>query len=176
MVQGTLPASPDAGDHSCPVDDVAAAVQLQRRDHRGQSHAKAAASGVLASVASEAGLGLVRAQYTLGSLYSSGKVLPKDFGQAIYWYRQAAEQGFSLAQYSMARRYYTGEGVPKDYALVVAWSRKAAEQGHAGAQNYLGVRYELGEGVAQDYAQALRWYGLAAEQGDATAQNNLGVL
>jgi len=119
--------------------------------------------------------GSARAQYYLGWLYYNGRGgVSKDFVQAVYWYRKAAEQGHANAQNNLGICYFNGQGVDKDITQAVYWFRKAAEQGDAIAQSNLGNRYYNGEGVDKDFVQAVYWYRKAAEQGYATAQSNLG--
>ena len=39
--------------------------------------------------------GSVEAQYNLGLLYAQGQGVPQDAGQAIQWFRRAADQGYA---------------------------------------------------------------------------------
>jgi uncharacterized protein len=41
--------------------------------------------------------GIVEAQYNLGLLYAQGQGVPQDDGQAIQWFRRAADQGYAPA-------------------------------------------------------------------------------
>ena len=43
-----------------------------------------------------------------------GEGVPKDYKQAVYWFRKAADQGNAGAQYNLGAMYAKGEGVPKD--------------------------------------------------------------
>jgi len=115
-------------------------------------------------------------QFRLGSIYFHGKGVPKDYVEAVRWYRKSAEQGNAKGQYSLGYMYHEGNGVPQDYAEATRWWRKAAEQGDARAQDTLGVAYKRGEGVAQDYAEAVRWYRKSAEQVYPKAQYDLGYM
>lgn len=115
------------------------------------------------------------AQYKLGDMYLRGEGVPKDYGEAEKWYRQAAEQGNADAQHNLATMYRKGDGVLQDYAEAIRWYRKAAEQGLASSQYNLGWMYSNGVGVAKDEAEAIKWYRKAAEQGDTDAQCSLGV-
>lgn len=54
------------------------------------------------------------AQYFLGRMYSQGKGVPQNDGEAVNWWRKAAEQGYAAAQYSLGNMYHFGNGVPKD--------------------------------------------------------------
>jgi len=115
------------------------------------------------------------AQVQIGSLYRTSAL--RDLGQAVLWYRKAADQGDAGAQGTLAIMYEEGWGVPKNYTQAVTWYRKAADQGDAGAQNDLGLLYEKGgTGVPKDYAQAVTWFRKAADQGHPEAQAHLGEI
>jgi TPR repeat protein len=100
----------------------------------------------------------------------------KDYVEAMYWNRQAADQGNATAQTYVGYLYEKGLGAPQAYAEALSWYRKAADQGHAPAQKNIGNLYEQGSGVTGDYAEAMRWFRLAADQGNAGAQTNIGYL
>lgn len=119
--------------------------------------------------------GDAEAQFNLGVSYDNGKGVPKDYQQAVSWYRKAAEQGHAKAQFNLGMSYANGQGVPKDDQQAIAWLRKSAEQGDVNAQFNLGVIYGNGLGVPKDDQQAIAWYRKAAEQGNAEAQFYLGV-
>ncbi len=53
------------------------------------------------------------AQWQLGDLYAAGRGVPKDYTEAIKWYRLSANQGNACAQCSLAFAYKWGQGVPK---------------------------------------------------------------
>nr|WP_213395103.1 tetratricopeptide repeat protein [Yoonia sp.] len=59
-------------------------------------------------------------------MYSIGIGVPRDYAEAVRWYRLAADQGFSHAQYNLGWMYHNGQGVPQDYAEAVRWLRLAA--------------------------------------------------
>ncbi len=120
--------------------------------------------------------GNAKAQFYLGLSYDNGEGIPKDDGQAVFWYRKAAERGVAEAQFNLGVMHYYGEGIPKDDGQAVFWYRKAAEQGVAEAQFNLGVMHYYGEGIPKDDGQAMFWYRKAAEQGVARAQFNLGNM
>jgi TPR repeat protein len=116
------------------------------------------------------------AQNNLGKMYYNGIGVPKDYKEAVNWYRKAAQHGEANSQFKLALMYDNGRGVPEDDKEAVKWYIKAAEQGYAVAQFNLGVMYDDGEGVPQDYKEAVKWYTKAAEQGYAVAQYNLGWM
>ncbi len=100
----------------------------------------------------------------------------KDYGEAMRWFRKAADEGNAVAQNDVGFLYQNGWGVPQDYAEAMRWFRKAADQGNAHAQNNVGFLYYNGWGVPQDYAEAMRWQRNAADQGYAAAQVNVGAF
>ena len=101
------------------------------------------------------------AQNNLGSLYCSGQGVHDDtqgslwyglwehpspptqgvyhFSEAVYWYREAANQGNSYAQTNLGLLYERGQGVPKDYTQARYWYRKAAAQGNGNAKDKLSL-------------------------------------
>ena len=111
----------------------------------------------------------------IGRAYFDGKNgKPKNYEEAVKWFRMAAEQGYHYGQFNLGLCYDKGYGITKDYTEAVKWYRMAAEQGNADAQINLGNCYYNGEGVPQNYKEAVKWYRMAAEQGNADAQFNLG--
>jgi len=109
-------------------------------------------------------------------MYSNGEGVPKDAGEALKWYRKAAEHDHASAQHKLGVMYAKGDGVPKDAGEALKWFRKAAEQGVASAQFNLGLMYATGQGVEKDYVEAIKWFRRAADQGNARAQNGLGTV
>jgi hypothetical protein len=114
------------------------------------------------------------AQYLLGARYWRGDGVAADAGQAVRWFRRAAEHGHAGAQRALGYCYLPGKGVAKDPAATVEWFRRAAEQGHATAQYDLAWCYETGHGIAVDLSRAIEWVQRAAEQGKTTAAFALG--
>ena len=117
--------------------------------------------------------------YELGDSYQSGSGVDSNRGEAVRWFRRAADMGGDesggSAEYGLARCYHNGDGVAQDAAEAVKWYRKAAEQNHAAAQFKLGVCCLTGDGVAQDAAEAMKWFRKAAEQNYTEAQFCLGL-
>ena len=69
----------------------------------------------------KAEVGDASAQYNLGVMYDTGTVVPKDYAEAMSWYRKAADQGYASAQYNLGVMYYKGRGLPKDLVQAHAW-------------------------------------------------------
>ena len=117
------------------------------------------------------------AQFYVGMIYGTGKAgVKKDYQQAVYWYRKAADQGQMDAQNNLGVLYYYGLDVTQDYSQAVYWYRKAADQGQIDAQAGLGFLYYYGEGVTQDYSQAVYWSRKAADQGNVNSMYLLGKI
>lgn len=85
-------------------------------------------------------------QYMLGDLYYSGEFFgadtyvrdfPKDYEEAVKWFRKAAEKGNVSAQKSLGHMYYSGCGVERDDSQAEEWYGKAANQGDEMAQSIL---------------------------------------
>ena len=93
----------------------------------------------------------------------------QDEGEAVRWYRFAADQGHEGAQCYLGKMYADGRGVPWDEGEAVRLYRRAADAGVAAAMFELGKMYADGRGVAQDDGEAARWYRLAADQGSTIA-------
>jgi uncharacterized protein len=110
-------------------------------------------------------------QYSTGLLYGLGRGTDLDMKQAVHWFEESAEQGYTDAQNKLGSIHY-GKN-PKESAK---WYEKAAEQGNAESQYKLAYMYYEGEGVLKDYKKVAYWYQKAAEQGYGPAQNILGML
>ena len=116
------------------------------------------------------------AQHALGIMYKQGRGVLQNDGEAVAWFRKAAEQGLAAGQYDLGRMFSVGRGVVRDDAQAVKWLRLAATQGLGAAQVTLGVLYARGRGAPDDDPQALAWIGKAAEQGDKEAAKRLAAL
>lgn len=122
--------------------------------------------------------------FRTGASFYFGRGVPQDYGEAMKWYRKAAEQGHAKAQNNLGDCYVYGD--PESEAIVtdsdeveirfgkaVAWYRKAAKQGNADAQCSFGYCYAHGFGIPRDDSQAVVWFRKAAEQGNTGAQDLL---
>jgi len=122
------------------------------------------------------------AQNNLGSAYYNSDGLPKDYAEAVKWWRKSAEQGNADAQYNLGLAYYLGNGVTKDREQAEKWYQKSADQGNALGQYGLGNCYlygNLGDLWTSDVDNrltAMKWYQKSAEQDYMPAQYNLAGL
>jgi hypothetical protein len=62
-------------------------------------------------------------------MYAKGQGVPKDYAQAIDWWRKSATQGNADAQFKLGVVYTTGQGVAKDPVLALANATIAARGG-----------------------------------------------
>jgi TPR repeat protein len=105
-------------------------------------------------------------------MLDDGNGIAENNALAVYWYRQAAEQGNHDAQNNLGAMYDAGEGVSQDKAAALYWYRLSAEQGNAVAQNNLGALYFSGEGSAQDKREAYKWFYIAERLGNESGKQN----
>lgn len=82
---------------------------------------------------------------------------PKSYGEAVSWFRRAADKGNAEAMHWLGYCYYWGNGVTKSDKEAASWYRRAADKGNAGAMYQLGSCYQYGWGVAKDQKQAEYW-------------------
>jgi hypothetical protein len=45
----------------------------------------------------------------------------QDWGEAVKWFRKAADQGYARAQYILGVMHENGEGMPQDYVQAHKW-------------------------------------------------------
>jgi TPR repeat protein len=116
------------------------------------------------------------AEDELGVSNFDGRDIPRDYVQAVVWFRKAADQGNTVAQIHLGSMYFMGAGVPQDYGQAATWYKKAADQGNAFAQDNLGSMWEHGQFMAQNITEARRWFQMAANQGNQHAKDELAKL
>ena len=90
-------------------------------------------------------------------------------GEAVSWYKKAADQGNSWAAYRLGKLYLEGKAVPKDVPKAVGYLTFSAEQGNQYAQYTLGKLYLPGQDVKPDREQAWEYFCQSAEQGNEYA-------
>jgi len=117
----------------------------------------------------------------LAAQYETGSGMPRNMGEAGYWYCRAAEGGSRSAQFACAQFRETGTGMSKDEAAAARWYLLAARQGHAGAAVNLAGMLATGRGVAADrlaaYRLLLQAKGFASAAGlGKTLDENLAAI
>lgn len=110
----------------------------------------------------------------LGELYRDGVSVRRDLGEAMRWYKLAADRGDRQAQFALGIGHLNGAGAAKDRKIARDWLERAAAQNHAGALYNLGVMAIDAE--FQDFPRAAGLFRRAAELGDMDAAYGLAVL
>ncbi|KAG0267891.1 hypothetical protein DFQ27_007968 [Actinomortierella ambigua] len=120
--------------------------------------------------------GDARAQFNIGLMYETGRVVEQSDIEAFRWYTKAASQGNSNAQFNLGWMYKIGQGVEQSDVEAAKWFTKAARQGNPDAQHNLGVMSSNGQGVEQSDVEAVKWFTKAASQESPNGQYCLGVM
>ncbi len=163
--------------------DVLARMWIARAWSRGrlgyprdEARARAIADQMIGAVQRQAALGVVEAQFLMGTAFDEGLGVAEDPAVAFGWFQKAAASGHTLAEHNIGNAYAAGRGVAADPAAAVTWWTRAALKGDAVPQLRLGEAYERGTGVAADRVQARRWYADAAGRGNPAAKAALERL
>jgi uncharacterized protein len=129
-------------------------------------------SGDWQALFSMAESGNPEAQYWLGRIYETGKLLPLDKEKSACWYQKSAEQGYPRAEYWVCIKRANQDSMESERCM---W--RAAEKGVPDVQFWLGVAFDqhLWFGVT-DQQEALKWFRRAAELGNPDAEAELGRL
>lgn len=103
-----------------------------------------------------------------------GNGIQKDFGQALTFYRKAAELGSVRAQACVGIMYYNGDGVIKDVKMAKRFLKSAADQGSPIALRTLGwMCYNEEYDLFAAKGKAFEFWIKAAKLGDAESQFNV---
>ena len=70
-------------------------------------------------------------------MYADGLGVPQDYGEAVKWFRLAAEQGNADAQNNLGVMCRDGRGMPQDLVCAHMWLNLAAAQGLEDARHRL---------------------------------------
>ena len=62
--------------------------------------------------------------------YEQGRTKPRDFAEAVSWYRKAAEQGLPEAQYRLGLLLAAGNGAARDEHAAYVWFSLASDEVH----------------------------------------------
>jgi hypothetical protein len=111
--------------------------------------------------------------YQIALGYAQGKGVRKDDGQAVEYYRLAANKGHLDAMHNLAVRLQLGLGTRQDPTEALRWYRKAAAGGYGNSMYVIATRYATGIGVEQDQTEAARWMIKAIGHGSAEARQEM---
>lgn len=143
-------------------------------------------SGTLASVdpaksyfdllKDRASKGDTKSAVCLGEIYQRGIIVNVDLGQALEWFKSAADAGDPLGKTKQAvlLSVYSPSGKP-DPQAAMATLKELAEKGYAPAATEVGVLYAAGVGVPADEQQARNWYLKGAAANDPMAEVRLAI-
>ena len=94
-----------------------------------------------------AGADNAEGQFHLGALYESGQGVTQNYGQAVAWYRAAAEQGLAVAQFKHRRHVPEGpRGATRHRRRHISGTilrRRRKEPGRAQARDFVAHRMTL---------------------------------
>lgn len=126
---------------------------------------------------SRAEAGSPAAQFELGYLYFVGDGVPKDYAQALMWWRRSNQVlPEPSGDWLIAMLYGKGgPGLARDDAQAAVWFRRSAEAGYAAAQFSLGYMYAAGQGVTQDFVASYMWLSLAASSGSPQVKTDATI-
>jgi len=112
-----------------------------------------------------------RAMYELGECYYHGKGVGKDRGNALVWYKRAAEEPnpYPMAVYELGRCYQYGWGTEPDIELARAYYARAWE---------LGVKDAVGDLAlcAPDQNTYLNWLTIGDQVNEPRCVCGIGLL
>jgi len=120
--------------------------------------------------------GWLTADVYLANAYLQSKGVTRDYSEAMYWMKDAAERGNRKAQVNLGSMYRDGQGTPQNYSEAMYWYRKAADQGSAVAELMIGRLYFDGKGVTRNFTEAATRFRKAAGEGLPVAQCDLGMM
>lgn len=117
----------------------------------------------------DAYLGSAESQFNIGVLYTEGKGLPRDRGEALSWFEKAAQQGHVEAQYNLGHLLLEDQGDLDSIRRGIDWWRRSAEGGFAVAQYNYGRALFHGIGVERNPGAAKTWFERARDNGNSHA-------
>jgi len=148
---------------------------LRQKVNQGDAGAK----NILNKLVSKAQQGDAESQWQLGWAFEEGgEYFPRDFTEALKWFRLAAEQGNPEKQWILGGVLLSrGEKEVDDlpYTLeALKWLRISADKGFLESQKLLATTLDDDSRV-EDIIESAKWRGKAAYQGDAGMQYLQGL-
>ena len=154
------------------LNDITAYAWFLLAQQYGSEPAQAAVKRMSAEVK---GWQLSSALETVGEMYLGGSDLPRDYSEAINWYRKAAQEGDAAVQIKLAKLLARPEGA-QNYQEARHWCEEAAKQMFSPGAFCVGLMYERGLGVEQNLPEAAKWFNQAAQLGNAEAMSHLAEM
>lgn len=117
-----------------------------------------------------------KAENIMGNIYYNGLLTDTNYGEAVRWYKKAAENGCDAAYYNLAYCYYIGNGVSQSNKDACKLLIEAAKDGRR-YDSELGYPFKnIFDDDAIEYQDFFDLYEEPAQNGDANAQFMLGSL
>ncbi|MGN6291303.1 MAG: tetratricopeptide repeat protein [Chitinophagaceae bacterium] len=119
------------------------------------------------------------ASVSVDSAFSGNVVtgVPRNYTEAMKWYRMAADQGAYAAMIDIGAMYTYGMGVPMDTSIAADWYKKAVETGSIDAMALIARYYLIGYyGDKPNYPEAVKWYRKLESENYWPALVNLGWM
>lgn len=165
-------ARPTTNGDGTGIDDVTAYAWFLL----GQSFGNQPADGAVKRMSEERSNLQPDALEKVGDMYQKGDELPQSSGEAVTWYRKAAENGAAPIQIKLAGLLLDGQGGTPDYAEVRGLCEKAAKARYSPAAYCMGELYAKGLGVERDPSKAVKWFTEGANSGHALSTLRLGQM
>ena len=105
-----------------------------------------------------------------------GVSVGQDYGEAVRYFRLAANQGNDEARVNLAYLFQEGLGVEKDLNKAFKMYRTAAKNGNMNGMFHAGICYEFGVGTKVDLEKAMECYSQGDEQGDPFAAERMAYI
>ncbi len=126
-------------------------AQIARGYHKAGMFPKA-----LEAAKTGARMGSGQAMATVGSMYKSGRGVPKNASEALKWFEKAGHERNVTGMHFAAAMHLHAQGVPYYPQAAARWYQTAAKMGNRNAFTNLGILYDNGEGVPYDPGKAAR--------------------
>ena len=106
------------------------------------------------------------AQYKMATFYIAGKVVEKNYHEALNYVNAAVKNEISQAYELAGDFFYYGMGIDRDFKRALDWYQLAAENGEWDAYEPIGNMYMNGWGVEADGKKATDYFQKGAELGN----------
>lgn len=113
------------------------------------------------------------ARTQIGFSYEKGLGVDKDYGQAIVWYRKAADDGHPMAVYKLGSMYERGLGVPKDIRQALVYYEQVASKLDVRGNIYAKIVSLYEAETIRDDKKLLYYYHQAAAAGNVHSMKKL---
>ncbi|QEK52460.1 T9SS type A sorting domain-containing protein [Pedobacter aquae] len=116
-----------------------------------------------------------KAMNTLAILYSDGIGTNANQEQAFYWFKKAAESGYSNAWYNLGTMYRKGMGTQQNFELAFASFSKGDELNAVTSSYAKGYLLYKGLGCQQSYTEAIKLFRKSIKKGSLGSMYLLGL-